>query len=234
MRFLTWNCCRGRLSVKGPLVQALSPDLMVIQECARPQAEDMDWLWFGDNPRQGIGVWASPKYRTRPIPRRSDVPPYTVPIEVTGAETFLLFAVWAKKDPVYPYVQAVIRAVEVYRDLIASRPTVILGDFNSNTRWDRARPEARDHSYLVRLLNELGLVNSYLRFHGEEPGAESRPTLFFQWDERKPYHVDYCFIPEEWSTRLTRVTVGSYTDWKQWSDHRPLVVDLEGRGRRRG
>ena len=79
-----------------------------------------------------------------------------IPLQVTGAQSFLLFAVWAQKDPAYPYVRAVIRAVELYRDLIAAQPTVMLGDFNSNSFWDRTGEEARDHSYLVRLLAELG------------------------------------------------------------------------------
>jgi hypothetical protein len=226
VRLLTWNCCRGRLAVKGPPVQALSPDLVVLQECARPQAGETGWLWFGDNPRQGIGVWAAPGYRLRPLPPRPGVPRYTVPLKVTRPRPFLLFAVWAHKDPAYPYVRAVIRAVEIYRDLIASQPTVILGDFNSNAQWNRAREDARDHAYLVRLLTELGLVSTYHRFHGEEHGAESRPTLYLLRSETRPYHVDYCFIPKAWGKRLTEVRVGSYADWRHLSDHRPLVVDI--------
>lgn len=226
MRLVTWNCCRGRLAVKGPRVKALRPDLAVVQECGCPQNGRSGWRWFGDNPRQGIGVWASSRYQVSPLPGAVDVPRYTIPLQVTGAQSFLLFAVWAQKDPVYPYVRAVIRAVELYRDLIVSQPTVMLGDFNSNTFWDRASQDARDHSYLVRLLAELGLVSSYHQFFGEAHGSERRPTFYFQWDRKKPYHIDYCFIPESWSPRLSKVRVGGYARWKALSDHRPLVVDL--------
>ena len=226
MRLVSWNCCRGPLAAKGARVKALRPDLAVVQECARPQAEDRGWRWFGDNPRQGVGVWAASKYEVRALPCAVDIPRYAIPLQVTGARSFLLLAIWAQNDPAHPYVQAVIRAVELYRDSIASQPTVILGDFNSNAIWDRSRQDARDHSYLVSLLAELGLVSSYHRFYGEAPGAESQPTFYFQWNKKKPYHIDYCFIPEAWSPRLSKVRVGGYARWKAWSDHRPLVVDL--------
>jgi endonuclease/exonuclease/phosphatase family metal-dependent hydrolase len=124
-------------------------------------------------------------------------------------------------------VRAVIRAVEVYRDLIVSQPTVVAGDFNSNTIWDYKRPLTQNHSGLVQQLTSLGLVSAYHHFFGEVQGAESRPTLYLRRDPRKPYHIDYCFIPQAWSTRLRSVEVGTDEPWARYSDHRPLVVDID-------
>jgi len=148
MRILTWNCNRGSLAKKIPLVASLEPTICIIQECARPKELDASILWFGDNPRQGIAVAASPEYRISLVPA-CEVPRYTIPIQVSGPTSFLLLAVWAKTDLNFRYVKGVIRAVECFADLIAGQPTVIAGDFNSNKIWDYKRPDHLNHSALV-------------------------------------------------------------------------------------
>ena len=229
MRIVTWNCCRGRAPVKLARLATLMPTLAVVQECARPEDDSPSCLWFGDNPRQGIAVAADGEYRVEAAPMR-EVPRYTFPIQVLGPRPFLLLAVWSQQDPIFPYVQGVIRAVEIYRDRIASEPTVIVGDFNSNAIWNRKRPGARDHGALVDMLSDLGLVSAYHQFHGESHGSETRPTLYLRWQRAMPYHVDYCFIPKSWAPHLRSVEVGNYRAWAKVSDHRPLVVDLDFTG----
>ena len=224
MRLATWNCCRGPYLKKAALLSALSPDIAVIQECAKPEVESDQCLWFGDNPRQGIAVVTAGDYRLRRLPIADEVPNYVFPIEVTGPTSFSLFAVWSKGGQRYPYVEAVVQAAELYRALIESGPTVLLGDFNSNVIWDWKRP--RNHSALVSMLAQLGLVSAYHHFFGEAQGQETRSTYYFHWKEHRPYHIDYCFVPESWAARLHSVEVGSYEDWKQHSDHRPLIVEV--------
>lgn len=225
MRIVTWNCCRGPGPRKLSLLADLSPTLSIVQECPRPSAADDSTLWFGDNPRQGIAVIASRDYRISGVQPR-DVPPYTFPIQVTGPVPFLLLAVWSQRNPDFRYVRAVIRAIDCYRDLIVAQPTVVAGDFNSNTIWDYKRPETQNHSGLVRQLASLGLISAYHHFFHEAHGAESRPTLHHQRSPVKPYHVDYCFIPAAWATHLRSVEVCADEVWGRLSDHRPLVVDL--------
>jgi endonuclease/exonuclease/phosphatase family metal-dependent hydrolase len=79
---------------------------------------------------------------------------------------------------------------------------------------------------LVQLLSEFGLVSSYHFFHREAHGQEKQPTYYFQWNQQRPYHIDYCFMPKEWLLRTQRVEVGSYVEWKHRSDHRPLLVEI--------
>jgi len=78
------------------------------------------------------------------------------------------------------------------------------------------------------MLAQLGLVSSYHFFHREAHGQEKRPTYYFQWNKRRPFHIDYCFIPKEWAPLLQRVEIGSYAKWKGTSGHRPLLVDIAG------
>jgi exonuclease III len=228
MRLITWNCCRGPYARKLALLDAFSPDIVVVQECSKPPTESDQCLWFGDNPRQGLAVQAYGDYRVRALPERPDVPNYIVPVEVNGPHRFLLLAVWAKRNPEGNYVEGVIRAVHIYRRLFRKYPdVVVMGDINSNAIWDAEHKPHRSHSALVQLLAQFGLVSSYHVFHQEPHGKESKPTFYFTWKEPRPFHLDYCFVPERWATTLNSVEVGSFDDWKTHSDHRPLIVDLK-------
>jgi len=227
VRLTTWNCCRGPYEKKAGLLDALGADVAVIQECARPRAESDSLLWFGDNHRQGLAVVARGEYRLRRVRRARSVPKYVIPVEVSGPRSFLLFAVWTKADQEHCYVEAAVRAVFLYRKLIASGPTVFMGDVNSNVIWDHQHPEDRCHTALVNGLSELGLVSAYHTFFDEVHGMETHPTYYFQWKETKPFHLDYCFIPKVWVPTLRKVSVESYEPWRTHSDHRPLTVDVE-------
>jgi exodeoxyribonuclease-3 len=207
------------------LAATLEPTVSVVQECPKPKQDNPALLWFGDNIRQGIAVVASPGYHLAPLPTK-EAPRFLIPVQVTGPVSFLLLAVWAKTDINYRYVKAVIRGVEYYNDLITTQATVIVGDFNSNKIWDYKRPSHLNHSGLVRSLASLGLVSAYHRFFGEGQGVESRPTLHMLKKRERPYHIDYCFVPESWVPSITSVEVGTYETWIAASDHCPLVVDV--------
>lgn len=226
MKLVTWNCCRGAYSTKATLLDPLAADIAVIQECAKPKVESESCLWFGENPRQGIAVNASSQFRIRALPTAAEVPQFVFPVEVVGPESFTLMAVWSKGDPKFRYVMGVVKAIEAYREYFDCSPTVIIGDFNSNAIWNTNHPPRLNHSALVNLLSQLGLVSSYHQFFGEDHGMETRPTFFHLWKESRPYHIDYCFVPKTWSPRIESVEIGSYDEWKEISDHRPLTVNI--------
>ena len=226
MRLVTWNCCRGAYSTKVPLLDPLTADVAVVQECAKPDVESETCLWFGDNPRQGIAVKTSNSYRVRALPRSVYVPKFVFPVQVLGPNNFTLIAVWSKGGQKYRYVMGVVKAVQTYRAFFESSPTILIGDLNSNAIWDTSHPPGLNHSALISLLSELGLVSSYHYFYGEAQGLETRPTCYLLWNKDRPYHIDYCFVPTSWASRIERVDIGSYDEWKQHSDHRPLLVDV--------
>jgi hypothetical protein len=167
MRLVTWNCCRGPYLKKASFLDALAPDVAVIQECAKPSIETDQCLWFGDNLRQGIAVFANGPYRIRALPAQPDVPRYAIPVEVDGPTKFLLIAVLSKGGQPSPYVEGVVRAVELYRNLFNQHRTILAGDLNSNAIWDSSHAADLSHSALVKMLSELGLVSSYHFFHRE-------------------------------------------------------------------
>lgn len=226
MKLVTWNCCRGAFSKKSPLLDSLAADVWVLQECGKPEIETDTCLWFGDNPKQGIAVKSANGYHLRALPTVEGVPKFVFPVEVTGPEPILLLVVWSKGKQKFRYVMGVVKAMEAYKPLIERSTTVVIGDLNSNAIWDGWHPKNLNHSALIAALAQLGLVSSYHEFFKESQGAETRPTCYLLWKKERPYHIDYCFIPQQWLPRLQSVQVGSYDDWSKHSDHRPLFVDI--------
>jgi exonuclease III len=226
MRLVTWNCGAGALEKKLPHLEELAADVCVLQECSAPRAPVKRARWAGDRGKKGVALVASGEWRIRSRRVRASVPNYIVPFDVDGPASFTVLAVWSKPHRRFPYVEGIHEAVRIYRTLIASRPTAVLGDFNSNPIWDHQHRPGWSHSALVSRLGDLGLVSAYHEFHGETPGQETRATYFHQWNRKQPFHIDYCFVPSAWIPRLRRVDVGDFQSWKRRSDHRPLVVDL--------
>ena len=226
MRLVTWNCGAGALEKKLPHLTELAADVCVLQECSAPRAPAKHARWAGDRGKKGVAIIASGAWRVRRRVPRARVPRYIVPFDVDGPVPFIVLAVWSKPHRRFPYVEGIHEAVRIYRSLIASRPTVILGDFNSNPIWDHQHRDGWSHSALVERLGNLGLVSAYHAFHGETAGKETRATYYHTWNRRKPFHIDYCFLPRDWAAKLRHVEVGGFNAWKHRSDHRPLVVDL--------
>ena len=102
---------------------------------------------------------------------------------------------------------------------------IIAGDFNSNAIWDYKHRLA-SHSMTVNKLTELQIHSVYHSHFSQVHGKETHPTFYLYRHENKAYHIDYCFASEYFMERLTSVEVGDYQDWKNHSDHTPLIVNF--------
>lgn len=124
------------------------------------------------------------------------------------------------------YVRSILNALDQYRDFLVSAPSLVIGDFNSHPRWNGTDAKA-NHSVLEdRLRREFGLVSAFHAFGARSGGTEEPATLYWQWKEKQPFHIDYCFIPELWAPRIQSVEIGGYQEWADQSDHRPLAVEF--------
>jgi hypothetical protein len=224
IRLATWNCCRGAYDIKISLLAGLAPDVAVLQECPLPGRTSDTVVWFGTNPRQGVSILSRPPFQLIPEPIRAGSESMFA-ARVHGPICFTLIAVWAQPEP--SYSEALRRGVQVYGDLLVNGPAVLLGDFNSSAAWDAQRGR-RDHlDFEAQLRQEYGLVSAYHAATGETLGSESQPTHYWRWREQSPFHLDYCYLPQAWLRGLASVTVGTYREWADVSDHRPIIIDVD-------
>jgi exonuclease III len=245
VRIVVWNC-RMALGKKRKLLYQLRPQIAVIPECSRDsmlecKADGFDTCWWGANRHKGLGViaakpWAlepgsAPGDKLRPARPRRVQPQqkWIAPVRVHGPCDFLLLCVWAcpvgrerEKNYVGQTYEAVIRHPDWFtRDI----PTVICGDFNSNTIFDPGR-KVRKHSTVVQLLSDRGLRSAYHAFFSEDHGKETRPTYYFWHRKERGFHIDYIFVPQGWMEHVSDFRIGTYHKWRAASDHMPIFADI--------
>jgi hypothetical protein len=221
---------------KAKFILPYNPDIAVISECENPEKLKFegdtklptDILWYGTNPHKGLGVFSYSDYRLQLLDCHNPQFKNILPIAVNGGKVdFTLFAIWANnpQDKDGQYVTQVWKAIHHYEDLIRETRTILIGDFNSNTIWDRPRREG-NHTTVVNKLGSKKILSAYHQYYNQIQGKEEHPTLYLYRHENKPYHLDYCFASNDFIETLESVEVGTYKDWSMLSDHKPLIINF--------
>jgi len=233
MKIITWNCNMA-FRKKAAMILTLKPDILIIPECEHPDKllfpidlpKPSDLLWFGKNLHKGLAIFSYSDFRFTVLDRHNQDLQMIIPISITGgAFDFNLFAIWANnpEDEDGQYVEQVWKAIHHYDSLMTNTRTMLVGDFNSNTIWDRKRRES-NHSNVVKYLKAKGIFSSYHVYHKQTQGREEHPTFYLYRHEDKPYHIDYCFVSVDMAKKLQSVEVGNFDPWTKYSDHVPLIV----------
>ena len=225
MRIVAWNCCRGPFSKKLEALGTLSPDVSVISEAIRPSEESKQRLWFPSNASSlGIQVRANGDYQLRRL-KRADLPNCVVPVRVSGPIRFNLLAVWTWPAP--SYIKAFMNGLSAYSNLLRSGPTVVAGDFNGNPVFDKPRSRIKKWTVAFSELEDAGLVSAYHFVNQLAFGKELHPTHHFLRKPERGFHIDFCFIPREWTSNKLAAQVVSGPEWSALSDHFPVMVHTE-------
>jgi len=227
MRLVTWNC-NFSLSKKLDKLLELEPDLAVVQECESELTglpEGVSFQWCGNNSRKGLGVLSfggnieiaqffNPSWT------------YFLPI---NAGCFQILAVWVFNHRAIKfgedsdgYFLSVLPQLESW---MTRSNTLILGDFNNSVVWDKTKG-INNFIDIADSLSGKGLRSAYHDYVREDFGKESKSTFYHTRNQDKPYHIDYCFIPK--TIDLVNVKIGAYEDWIDYSDHVPIIIDIEG------
>lgn len=234
MRIVSWNC-NGALRKKFTALDKLNFDICIIQECENPaEAKDAryrDWasnyLWQGGNKNKGLGIFA-----------KSGIKLDLVALEAGRLELFLpcmvnqnifLLAVWTRQanSPTFGYIGQLCKYLQQHKPLFAETKALIIGDLNSNSRWD-AWDRWWNHSDVVRELSEIGIKSLYHHQYSEPFGRETKPTFYMYRKREKPYHIDYAFLPEK-LLESAEMEIGSPENWLEHSDHMPLIIETKAR-----
>jgi exonuclease III len=228
IRIITWNCRNGPFQEKYALLEALKPDLSIIQEMPNPGKENNEHgIWFPSRltEKKGVAVISSDELKMTCQPPSPDLPEVFVPIKISGKVAFNLLAVWTQKE--MNYVESLEPIFSTYRDFLSQAPSVIAGDFNSNAIWDKINQKFSHSMAVNRLEQDFKIVSAYHKHHNVRHGEEKEKTFYMYYHEDKPFHIDYCFVPNSWN--IETVTVGHFAEWckDKKSDHCPLIVDLQ-------
>ncbi len=222
---------------KAAFVLKHKPDILIIPECEHPDKLKFpegsivpkDIYWHGINQHKGLGVFSFSDYRFKIADEHNHDFRTILPLIVTGGKIdFTLFAIWANHPPDkgFEYVGQIWKALHHYKHLLKNQKTILAGDFNSNTIWDKPRREG-NHSDVVKLLSDKKIFSTYHKFHNKEQGKEKHNTLFLYRHKDKPYHLDYCFASEDFADKIVEVKIGTHAKWTSLSDHTPLMVKFD-------
>jgi len=236
MKIITWNCNMA-FRKKADFILAHKPDILIVPECEHPDKlkfnndtpKPNDILWFGMNQNKGLGIFSYSKFKFNLLKSHNPDLRIIIPISVTdGKYDFTLYAIWANNpdDPDGQYIEQVWKAIQHYDDHLTNKKTVLIGDFNSNTIWDRKHKES-NHSNVVKFLENKGIFSSYHLFHKQVQGQEMHPTLYMYRHQDKPYHIDYCFVSKDIARKIKSVEIGDFNFWSKHSDHVPVIVTFK-------
>src|SRR4051812_48213831 len=148
LRIVTWNAAMAVHRKLGALAE-LRPDIAIIPECANastiaakagPLVNSMAWV--GTNPHKGLGVFGFGDYHVELSPTFDRQLQWIAPVEVHGPHSFFLLAAWCMNHPLrgdYPWrpYRQIEPAIRHYAGQLRTGETVIAGDFNNNTTWDK-------------------------------------------------------------------------------------------------
>lgn len=249
VKIVTWNC-NGALRKKIEHLETLNADLYIIQECEDPARSTQayrdwagDYLWIGESKNKGIGIFPKNGNRVQALPwsgsfslsglvstsaslswRTEDLKLF---LPFTLNDKYTILAVWTKGNSdkqAFGYMGQLWKYLQIHREQLTTPNTMLIGDLNSNSQWDK---EDRwwSHTDVVNELSAIGLASLYHMNTGEEQGSESQPTFYHQRKKEKAYHIDYAFASSNLAS-ASHVTVGSFEDWIEVSDHVPLSVKI--------
>lgn len=203
------------------LVEALEPDVAILPEVSQCHIAEADVpfkAWVGSNPHKSLGVIGFTD-RSYTLHEAGRFLPWHIPFTVDGLN---IIALWAHvRDKDLKYVRVTHEIVDRHSGFLSSAPSLLMGDFNSNTAWDKEH-SGRNHSLLVNKLQVLGLQSVYHQGERVAHGAESTATYFHTKKLHFGHHIDYAFI----GGASASLRIGRDEDWLQYSDHMPLILDI--------
>ncbi len=235
MKIVTWNC-NGAFRKKFDCLLQYQADIYIIQECENPleakHSKYLAWannyLWIGDTKNKGLGVFANPETKLEELNWTNNFNNHSVkyflPCKINN--DFDLLAVWTHRNnsPNFGYIGQLWKYLQVNKNKLNG--ALIAGDFNSNAIWDEW-DRWWNHSDVVNELKEFGIESIYHKLTGEQHGKESNPTLYFQKNLSRPYHIDYIFGGSKFTAGIKKFEIGQAEDWLKLSDHMPLFYETD-------
>lgn len=230
MKIVSWNC-NGALRKKLDQIISLDADIYIVQECEDPakssdfpyQQWASNYLWIGKNKNKGLAIFAKPHVTLEKLDLESGNLESFIPCKIN--KQAILLAAWTRQanSPTFGYIGQLWKFLQIHKQALSSDNTLIVGDLNSNARWD-AWDRWWNHSDVVRELHEIGIHSLYHHQTGEPQGQETQPTFYMYRKLEKPYHIDYAFLSAP-LLQSSSISIGTHFEWLEHSDHMPVIFE---------
>ena len=217
------------------IIFPMNPDIVVIPECENIDRIDLgsfsdkvtDSYWIGDNDSKGLGVFTFNGFKIELYDDYDDQYKYILPLIISrDNESYNVIGCWTKITDDYEYIGQLQYSLKHYDSFLNNENVIICGDLNRNQYWEKMGGHDLNHQEVVDKLSKKGIHSSYHNFFNEEQGKETTPTFYLYHKEDRPFHIDYCFLSKSLIDRLKKVEIGKYNDWMKFSDHVPLIIDI--------
>jgi len=242
-RLLTYNIQRGgagRVEQIAQIINACSPDVVILQEATRPDIVDTLAASTGmadarSFARQSLGYLS----RARVVhaewhrPRLSrhafiEVVPEGNTVRIFGVHLSAVHAAWTERRRVFE-LHALLTSIAQHQHGFH----VLAGDFNTLAPGEeldlrRLPPRLRPLVWLsggrikwrtIHTIVEAGYIDAFRARHPDDPGM-TMPS----WDPH--VRLDYVFVPQPFADRIAAIDVVRDPRASAASDHLPVVADL--------
>ncbi|HEX5109782.1 MAG TPA: endonuclease/exonuclease/phosphatase family protein [Vicinamibacterales bacterium] len=246
-RLLTYNILhggRGRTDAIAAVINACTPDLVLLQEATDPAAIERiaaatgmsDWKAYS---RQSLGFvsrrpivfseWIRPRVSRHAF---IEIVPAGEGLRLFGVHLSAVHAAWTERRRVME-LRALLHSVSRHQHGFH----VLSGDFNTVAPGEmldvgllplRLRPlvwasGGRIRWRTIQTVLDAGYVDAFRLKHSTERG----PTL----PTSNPHlRLDYVFVPQHFADRVVHCDVVQHPDAVRASDHFPVVADLRADG----
>jgi len=248
VKIVTWNC-NGALRKKLEYIDSIGADVLIIQECEDPAKSTSiyrewagNYLWVGISKNKGIGVFPKKEhvvsklfwdktFRILGINSDSKFLSWStkdlqlfIPFTINNKYTVL--GVWTKnvKGDQFDYIGQFWKFLQIHSNDLTGDNIILLGDFNSNSVWDKYG-RWWNHTDVVNDLANMGIKSLYHSQYQEAQGQETIPTFYLYRNKNKPYHIDYVFLSKH-LIQKSKLSIGSFDKWIRESDHMPLSATI--------
>jgi len=220
----TYKCSQSKIDH----ILAMGGDLYILPECSNQKhitlPEGYDMLWCGDDDltEKGLGVIWNTRLTVQVIPEYRKIK-HLLPLIVNGAgfPKFILASwptVWKEKKT---YPQLLLEALKEYSFYLDRFPSMVIGDFNCYVGQSGVKKSTGTFEDCIAEMESHCLRSMYHELTGESFGTETTPTFYWQFNQEKPFFLDYSFSSIEPKT----FAIGEWE--REISDHRPLLIEIE-------
>lgn len=220
----TYKCTQSKIDH----ILAMDADLYILPECFSKEHislhEEYDMLWCGDDDltEKGLGVIWKKNLSVHVIPEYKRIK-HMLPVIVNGSgfPKFILASwptVWKEKKT---YPQLLLEALNEYSFYLDRFPSMVVGDFNCYIGQNGVRKSKGTFEDCIAEMERRGLRSLYHEQTGEMFGEEKTPTFYWQFNQDKPFFLDYAFS----TMKPVSFTIGKWD--KEISDHCPQIIELQ-------